>query len=149
MKKRTKSLILAIVLSVAVCVCTTVGVITLAENQHEVGLDGSLADSAFVGDEVTVPDYYVQADGGVVKAVTSIITPSGNVYAGSKFTVTEGGRYVIEYTLNGVVVHTEDCLAVMGSVDLLKTNALASVDSVTSYKYNDEDAYKGVAVFRV
>lgn len=146
MKKRTKMLILASALSVAVGVCTSVGAIALADNEHEVGLERPLVERALIGEVVSVPSYYVQSGDKVVKAVANIITPSGNAYAGSKFTVTEGGRYVIEYTLNGTVVHTEDCLGVIGSADLFKTNALASVDCVTDYKYNPDAAYKGVAV---
>ncbi len=146
MKKRTKSLILASVLSVAVGVCTSVGIIALADNQHEVGLESPLAERALIGEVVTVPSYYAQSGDKVVKTVANIITPSGNAYAGSKFTVTEGGRYVVEYTLNGAVVHTEDCLGVLGSADLFKTNALASVDGVANYKYNEDEAFRGVAV---
>lgn len=146
MKKRTKFSILAATLSVAVGICTTAGIIALADDQREVGLDGVLAERALIGEEVAVPSYYAQSGNEVVKAVANIITPSGNAYAGSKFTVTEGGRYVVEYTVNGAVVHTEDCLGVLGSADLFKTNALASVDGVANYKYNTDDAYKGVAV---
>ena len=146
MKKRTKLTIFTAVLSVAVGICTTAGVLALADNQHEVGLEAPLAERALIGEVVSVPSYYAQSGGEVVKAVANIITPSGNAYAGSKFTVTEGGKYVVEYTVNGLVVHTEDCLGVVGSADLIKTNALASVDGVVNYKYNTDDAYKGVAV---
>lgn len=78
MKKRTKMLILASALSVAVGVCTSVGAIALADNEHEVGLERPLVDRALIGEVVSVPSYYVQSGDKVVKAVANIITPSGN-----------------------------------------------------------------------
>ena len=146
MKKRTKSFILACALSLAVGVCATVGINALANENPVIGMESPLQETARMGDVVSVPDYYATVGGESVKAKANILSPSGVVYTGSKFTITEGGRYLVQYTVNGEIVHTEDCLAVVGSADMFKTNALASIDKVTNYKYNEDDAYKGVAV---
>ena len=146
MKKRTKSFILAFALSLAVGVCTSAGVMALAEDNPTVGMEAPLAETTKLGEVISIPAYYAQVGDKIVKATANVITPSGTVYAGSKFTATEGGRYIVEYTVDGKVVHTEDCLAVIGSTDLFKPNALASVDGIANYKYNPDDAFKGVAV---
>lgn len=146
MKKRTKSFILASALSLFVGTCTFVGVNALAEATPKIGLHGSIAETASIGEVVTLPDYYAEIDGYAVKATANIITPSGEVYGGSKFTATEGGKYVIEYTVNGEVVYTDNCLAVIASTDLFEVNALAKVDGIADYKYHQDESLKGVAV---
>ena len=147
MKKRTKSFLLTSALSLMVGTCAFAGVNALAEPTQKLGLYGSIAETASIGEVVTLPDYYAEVNGYAEKATANIITPSGVVYEGSKFTATEGGKYIIEYTVNGNVVYTDSCLAVITSTDLFKVNALGKVDGLANYKYKeDDDSLKGVAV---
>ena len=147
MKKRTKSFLLASALSLMVGTCAFAGVNALAEATQKIGLYGSIAETASIGEVVTLPDYYAEINGYAEKATANVITPSGTVYEGTKFTASEGGKYVIEYTVNGEVVYTHTCLAVISSTDLFQVNALGKVDGLANYKYKeDDDSLKGVAV---
>lgn len=146
MKKRTKSFILAGILSLAVGVFASVGISAMAEKSSRVGLETPLVEQAKIGEVVSIPDYYVEIEGKTVKATANVITPSGTVYSGSKFNVTEVGQYIVEYMVNGKIVYTDDCLAVINSTDLFKPNALATVDGITDFQYVPDEAFKGVAV---
>lgn len=143
MKKNRKSFILAIsCLSVLAGACAFAGINAFAEDKPAQGLSEPLAATARLGEIVQVPDYY--QDG--VKATANILTPSGTVYSGTQFTVREGGRHIVEYVLNGAVVYTDECIAVLGGADMLSVNALANVEGLKDYEYNPQEAYKGVAV---
>ena len=134
-------------LAVVACTCTVAGVSVAASGEGKAGLSSPLAETVNIGDVVQVPDYYVELDGKLVKATANILTPDGTVFAGSRFTVNKGGRYVVEYVVNNTVVHTEDCLAVMGAADMFSVNALASVEGIMEYPYLPEnEAFKGVGV---
>ena len=144
MKKRMKSFLLTGAFSLAVSICASVGIIALAEQTSGLGLQEPLVEQVKIGEVVSIPDYYAEVGGEKVKATANITTPSGVVYSGSKFNATEGGRYIVEYTINGQVVYTDDCLAVIGSMDLLKPNALASIEEIADFKYSPDEAFKGV-----
>ena len=134
-------------LAVVACTCTVAGGSVAASGEGKAGLSSPLAETVNIGDVVQVPDYYVELDGKLVKATANILTPDGTVFAGSRFTVNKGGRYVVEYVVNNTVVHTEDCLAVMGAAEMFSVNALASVEGIMEYPYLPEnEAFKGVGV---
>ena len=134
-------------LAVVACTFTVAGVSVAALGEGKAGLSSPLAETVNIGDVVQVPDYYVELDGKLVKATANILTPDGTVFAGSRFTVNKGGRYVVEYVVNNTVVHTEDCLAVMGAADMFSVNALANVEGIMEYPYlPDNEAFKGVGV---
>ena len=134
-------------LAVVACTFTVAGGSVAASGEGKAGLSSPLAETVNIGDVVQVPDYYVELDGKLVKATANILTPDGTVFAGSRFTVNKGGRYVVEYVVNNTVVHTEDCLAVMGAADMFSVNALANVEGIMEYPYlPDNEAFKGVGV---
>ena len=149
MKKTTKLSVLTLILAALLGVGTVSGVSTLVNAEEPSGLSAPLAEKVKIGETVEVPEYYHEVNGASQKATANILLPDGTTYVGTSFTAVESGRYVIEYTIGGEVVHTESCLAVMGALDLFSTNVYASMDGLASYKYTptelDQDAFKGVA----
>lgn len=146
MKKGTKNLILTILLSAAFTLLTCAGIIAVADGNTQAGLSAPLTEKVGVGDTVEIPAFYVEKDGKTVMAQANILFPSGVTYSGTKFTAKEAGRYAVSYSLNGKVLHTEYCTAVLGAEDMFSVNALATVEGIAQYKYAEGDAYKGVAV---
>lgn len=144
MKKRTKSFLLIGTLSFFVGICTMGGISALAEKTVPLGLSGSFVEQVKMGEVVAIPDYYAEVGGKAVKAAPNVTTPSGAVYGGSKFNVTEVGRYIVEYKIDNQVVYTDDCVAVIGATDLFKPNALASIDGIADFKYNSDEEFRGV-----
>ncbi len=127
--------------------CLLVGAVTDVKGETPVGLAEPLADRVRIGDVVSIPDYYAESGGTTVKAKSNVTTPDGVTYCGNKFTADRGGRYVVEYVVNDAVVHTEECVAVMGATDMFSVNALAEIDGVADYKYLPENSgYGGVAI---
>ena len=148
MKTNSKSFIrkLCHVLVVSI-VCSLVSVGLVVRGEVTTGLSAPFVESVRIGTVVQIPDYYVDKGGKSVKATANVITPNGRVFAGSKFTADEGGRYVVEYVVDSAVVHTEDCIAVMGATDMFSVNALASIGGIADYKYLPAGSgFKGVAV---
>lgn len=148
MKKRSKSLLLLLLLAVAFAIFACAGIlIAKADDNHSLGLSEPLVEKVKVGDVVMLPEYYVEVNGKSVKAQPNVITPQGKTYTGTKFVANEAGRYTVRYVMNGKVVDTEYCMAVIGATDLISVNALASIDGIKNYAYKaDDDAFKGVAV---
>ena len=145
MKRRKKSLILMLSLCACLATASGVGVVVNADNKQP-GLTATFTPSVQMGEVVELPDYYAEIGGDLIKATANVIAPNGSVYAGTRFTAAEAGRYTVEYIVDGVVVHTEYCMAEFGAEALLTTNALANVEGIRNYAYYDGDDYKGVAV---
>lgn len=143
MKKLSKGFLKKLsLLAVAASACTIAGVSTVANGEVKEGLNGEFSETVAIGEVVQVPDYYYNSK----KATANVITPNGTVISGSKFMVEEGGRYVVEYIVDNTVVYTEDCVAMMSASHMFSVNALASVEGIREYKYQESEEFKGVAV---
>lgn len=143
MKKLSKGFLRKLsLLAVAASACTVAGISTVANGEETTGLTAPLAENVKIGQVIEVPDYYYES----VKATANIVTPSGTVISGSKFTVDEGGKYVIEYVVDNTVVHSEDCVAVMSASDMFSVNALASVEGISDYAFEPNAGFSGVAI---
>ena len=151
MKRNNKGTTLLLsILSVLCTTCIGVGVVAVAggglgrtdkQQAQQTEESKPFAELVRVGDVIAVPE--IDAD---VEYTVQIITPSGKVYSGEKFTVSEAGKYQLEYLANGTVLYTLSCNAIRSATDLVLTNAMASVDGICNYIYNEDPAYKGVAV---
>ena len=146
MKKSKKKVLLIAMCASMLAVCSAGGIVGVAESDP-VTPSISFAETIKMGDVVEIPEYYAEINGQSVKATANVVTPSGKVYAGSKFTASEAGKYRIEYVVDGLVVHTLSCTANFGATDLISVNAMASIEGIRNYAYlPEDDAYKGVAV---
>lgn len=146
MKKIGKRICTIGLLSCVFALFTTAGIVAGAEDNPTVGLTQPLVEKVHIGEEVQLPDYYVLVGGAAVKADAKVISPQGKAYTGTKFTANEAGQYVVEYTVDGVVVHTEYCKSVISAENMFSGNAFADVDGIANYAYQADDAFKGVAV---
>lgn len=146
MKKNKKNIILTVLLSAAFTALTCAGIIAVADGTPQAGLSAPLTEKVGVGDTVEIPAYYAEKDGKTVLAQANVLFPSGITYAGTKFTAKEAGRYTVSYSLDGKIIHTEYCTAILSAEDMFSVNALATIDGIAQYAYTENAAHKGVAV---
>ena len=146
MRTRRRNLFFIALLAIALLAFACAGILVAHAENAEPGLTAPLTEKVHLGETVPLPDYYVQSGSDMVKAEKRVVAPSGMVYGGNKFVASEPGLYTVEYTVNGALVHSETCMAYIGSQDLLSGNALVEVDGIKNYRFKEDDAYKGVAV---
>ena len=103
MNARTKNILIRALLIIALSLVTCVSIFAIANETKTPGLQGTLKATVKLGEEVQVPDYYAEVDGAVEKTTIQIVYPSSAVYAGSKFTASEAGRYTVNYLYNGKI----------------------------------------------
>ena len=102
---------------------------------------GSEYENAYVGEEIVAGDYEIAHNGEMVTAESmTVVYPSGGVYGGDKFTMSQAGKYQITYhaTVDGEAIEeTRLYMAVRMPQNLIVTNT-----EVVYGKYEVESPYE-------
>lgn len=135
-KKRLLCIALVLII---VSTVTAVSVAVFAEDT------AVIPESAYIGETYKIPST-VEVDGNQLSVSARVIAPSGKTYAATRLSVSEIGRYTVEYINDGKVVKTQYCVCVRRPTDLVSTNSFATVEGIADYKYYDSKALSGVKV---
>lgn len=139
MKINVKRLLcIALVLTI-VSMVTVVSVSVFAEDS------AVIPESAYIGETYKIPST-VEVDGNELAVSARVIAPSGKTYAATRLSISEIGRYTVEYIYDGEVVKTQYCVCVRRPTDLISTNSFATVEGIADYKYHNSKALSGVKV---
>ena len=102
---------------------------------------GSEYENAYVGEVIVAEDYKIAHNGEMVTAESmTVVYPSGGVYGGDKFTMSQAGKYQITYhaTVDGQSIEeTRLYMAVR-----MPQNLIVSDTEVTYGKYEVESPYE-------